>query len=326
MLRAKRALITGIAGQDGSYLSELLLKQGYDVAGVELKTSPTLTSPNLSNLNDKVQLYAGDVCDEDFVQAVLKSWKPNEIYHLAAKTIVSYDPDAERDTLLQNITGTHLLLSASKEHMPESRFFFAATSEIFGAPTTHPQEIEMPFLPRSIYGISKLSSVHLVRYYRNQHNYFAATGVLYNHESPRRGPHFVTQKIATAAARIKLGLQADVVLGNLDAKRDWGHANDFVRGFWLQLQQKEPSELIFSTGTTHTVRDFTERAFRRVGLDYNNYVVVSKEFFRRLEPVPLVGDNSATKKLLGWTLAHSFDEIVNEMVDAAMARSLSELK
>lgn len=321
----KRALITGIAGQDGSYLAELLLSRGYHVVGVDLNETTVLASVFKEETRQKVDLRFGDVGDLHFVEAVIKEWRPDEIYHLAARTLVSYRLEDEASTLKDNLSGTHNILIKTKELVPKSRFFFAASSEIFGAPDTQPQNLNTPFAPRSVYGVSKLSCFHLVKYYRNYHALHASNGILYNHESPRRGANFVTQKIATGAARIKLGQQTDVVLGNLDSKRDWGHAVDFVEGIWRQIQQESPSDLIFSTGNLHTVREFAERAFYRVGLDYKKYIRISDEFFRPVENVSLVGDNTQAKEVLEWSPSYCFEDIVFEMVDEALKRCSMEM-
>lgn len=312
MSKLRTALITGIAGQDGSYLAEFLLEKGYRVVGINLPVNA------LSNFSENQTLYIGDVLDLAFIKKIFKDEQPDEIYHLAAASFVDYSPSAESDILDKNITGTHNLLVATREILPSAKFFFAGTAEMFGQPPHQPQNLNTPFLPRSVYGISKVCGHNLVRYYRSQFGLFAVTGILYNHESPRRGPNFVTQKIARAAAAIKLGKQDNLVLGNLDARRDWGHAKDYVRGFWQQLQYSESRDFIFATGKTHSVREFVAKAFAYVDLDYEKYVSVSGEFYRPLDKIELVGDSQETKDLLGWQTIHSIDDIVSEMMEHQM--------
>lgn len=310
------ALITGIAGQDGSYLAELLLDRGYRVVGINLPIdSATEMFTNIRNFINNIELYIGDIQDATFVRNILESTNPCEIYHLAASSFVDYSPMSESSILAQNITGTHNLLAAFREFAPSAKFFFAGTAEMFGQPPHEPQSLDTPFLPRSIYGISKVCGHNLVNYYRKQFGLFAVTGILYNHESPRRGANFVTQKIAKAAAAIKFGVESELLLGNLEARRDWGHAKDYVLGFWQQLQNTESRDFIFATGHLHTVREFVEKAFSYVGLNYKNYVKVSQEFYRPIEEVNLVGDAHATKEILGWQAQRSLDDIVSEMVE-----------
>jgi GDPmannose 4,6-dehydratase len=323
MTASKKALITGIAGQDGSYLAELLLKNGYRVCGIEHPTLQQASLPNLVKCIAQLELFFVDIEDAHKIDEVVSQCVPDEIYHLAAATFVSFDPASEQNTLRKNILGTSNLLSACKKHAPNSRFFYAGTSEMFGEVNHQPQTLATPFSPRSVYGIAKLAGHHLVKYYRDHHNLFAVTGILYNHESPRRGQQFVTQKIAHAAAAIKVGIQKDLALGNIDAARDWGHAQDFVNGMWLQLQFKEQRDFIFATGQTRTVRDFLECAFKYVDLNYQNHVYSSNEFFRPTEKVPLVGDPSDARVLLGWKEQHSFESMVKDMVDFQLKR-LSE--
>jgi GDPmannose 4,6-dehydratase len=310
------ALITGIAGQDGSYLAELLLSKGYRVVGINLPSSPAEPFfSNIAGISDKLELHTGDILDVPFIRKVIEETEPNEIYHLAASSFVNYSPEVEREILSKNISGTHNLLSAFREFVPSARFFFAGTAEMFGQPIHQPQNTSTPFHPRSVYGISKVCGHNLVTYYRNQFGLFAVTGILYNHESPRRGPNFVTQKIAKAVAAIKFGKQGELVLGNLDARRDWGHAKDYVFGFWQQLQYSESRDFIFATGKTHTVREFVDKAFSYVGLNYQNYVRVSEEFYRPTEKIDLVGEVNETKEILGWQSEHSLDDIVIEMME-----------
>lgn len=316
-----RALITGIAGQDGSYLADLLLEKGYEVYGIERPQAEAAPFENLKSCGEQIRMFMGDIQDRSFVGDVFKKVSPTEVYHLAGITSVSFDLQAEAETLQNNILGTQCLLAATKERSPQAKFFYAGSSQMLVQPTPmanpdaeHSMGNEL-LAPRSVYGIAKLAGHHLVHFYRTHHKLNAATGILYNHESPRRGERFVTQKIARAAARIKRGLDHEVILGNLDTERDWGHAKDFVRGFWLQLQQDTLQDYVFCTGRAHTVRDFAERAFAVVGLDYRNYVKTSEEFIRPKEPDVTVGDANQTTQNLGWTPQISFDDLVLEMVE-----------
>lgn len=307
----KRALVTGIGGQDGSYLAELLLDKGYEVHGIEL---PDVPLPNLAGIESRIALHRGSLLQADWLQRVVQGAAPDECYHLAASSFVSYRFEDEAKILENNIGGTHNLLAALKQQAPRCRFFFASTSEMFGAVEQAPQCETTPFRPRSVYGISKVAGHQLVEYYRRQHGLFACTGILYNHESPRRGLNFVTRKITSTAAKIKLGLESKLVLGNLDAERDWGYAPDYVRAMWLMLQHAEPLDMVIATGQKHTVRDFVSQAFAQVALDYRDYVEVSQEYFREKEAVPLLGDAARARDVLGWKPSRPFADIVREMV------------
>ena len=309
----KKVLITGIGGQDGSYLAEFLLAKGYEVHGIDL---PEVLLPNLQQVAERIVLHCGSLLTADWVAAVVGSIQPDECYHLAASSFVSYRFSDEAKILENNIGGTHNLLAALKEHAPKSRFFFAGTSEMFGQVENSPQDETTPLRPRSIYGISKVAGHHLVEYYRAQHRYFACTGILYNHESPRRGPAFVTRKITSAAARISLGLESKLVLGDLEAERDWGYAPDYVKAMWLMLQREIPVDFILSSGALHTVREFVAAAFMAVGLDYREYVEISPEFLREKEKTPLCGNGERSREILGWTATKPFAAIVREMVNA----------
>ena len=312
------ALITGIAGQDGSYLAEFLLSQGYKVFGIELPELKNRELRNLSACFSNINIFYGNVQDVQFVEDVFEKTQVDEVYHLAGATFVSYEPSAERETLLSNLLGTQTLLATAKKKTPNCKFFFAGSAEMFGDPNHAPQTLNTQFMPRSVYGIAKLSSHHLVRYYRKHHGLYASTGILYNHESPRRGAQFVTQKIARAAARIKLGLQTELLLGNLNAQRDWGHAADFVRGYWRQLQLDAPTDLIFSTNTLTSVREIVKFAFECVNLNYEQFTSVDPELFRPTEEIPLVGDYSQTEALLNWRPSKSAKDIMSEMVTAEL--------
>jgi len=308
----KKALITGIGGQDGSYLAELLLSKGYEVHGIELHEIPL---PNLAPIEKQIVVHRGSLLSHGWLTSIISNLRPDECYHLAASSFVSYRFDDESLTLENNIVGTHNLLATLKEHAPQSRFFFAGTSEMFGNVDNSPQDENTPLKPRSIYGISKVAGHNLVQYYRQQHGYYACTGILYNHESRRRGLAFVTRKITSTAAKIKLGLADKLVLGNLDAERDWGYAPDYVQAMWLMLQSTTPCDYVLSSGALHTVRDFVAAAFSAVGLDYRPYVEVSPEFYREKELVPLCGDARKISVELGWQSSRTLQEMVAEMVD-----------
>lgn len=316
---AKRALITGITGQDGSYLAELLLEKGYEVHGMVRRVAleaPSHRLFRLSPIADRITLHAGSLESYASMFALVEKLKPDECYHLAAQSFVSYSFEDAFSTLDTNIDGTLYLLSAVKERSPQTRFYFAATSEMFGMAEESPQNERTPFHPRSPYGISKVAAFHLVRNYREAYGIFACDGVLFNHESPRRGFEFVTRKISTAVARIKAGKQKELQLGNLDARRDWGFAGDYVRAMWLMLQQDEPDDFVIATNETHSVREFAELAFSRVGLNYQDHVKVDERFYRPAEVALLQGDYGRAKKKLGWEPNVRFHELVHMMVDA----------
>lgn len=312
----KRALVTGIGGQDGSYLAELLLEKGYEVHGIDL---PEVPLPHLALIADRIVLHRGSLLDNQWVQRLVDAAPPDECYHLAASSFVSYRFEDEAKILENNIVGTHGLLAALKEHAPTCRFFFAGTSEMFGTVQESPQDESTPLRPRSVYGISKVTGHQLVEYYREQHGLFACTGILYNHESPRRGSAFVTRKITSTAARISLGLESKLVLGNLEAERDWGYAPDYVEAMWQMLQAASPCDYVLSSGDLHTVRDFVSAAFDAVGLDYRDFVQTSTEFYREKERIPLCGDARRIETALGWRASKRFYQIVREMVTADLA-------
>lgn len=313
----KKALITGITGQDGSYLAELLLSKGYRVYGIVRRVSFEDESNRLSRINhllDDVILLPGTLESYPSIFQAIKKASPDEVYHLAAQSYVSYSFDDEFSTLNTNINGTHHLLAACKDLAPECRFYFAGTSEMFGEPEGYPQNENTPFNPRSAYGISKVAGYHLSKNYREKYGLFACSGILYNHESPRRGFEFVTRKITSTAAKIKLGLAKKLELGNLDAKRDWGHAREYVDVVWRMLQQNEPDDYVVATGKLHSVRDFCREAFEYLGLNYENWVVVNNKFFR-MEECTLLGDNKKAESKLNWQPKISFKELVHEMVE-----------
>jgi len=317
----KRALITGISGQDGSYLSELLLEKGYEVHGIVRRAAiedPEHRMSRIKHLLPRLQIHAGSVESFASIFNVVKSVGPDECYHLAGQSYVAYSFEDEFSTLMTNINGTHHILSALKQAVPTCRFYFAASSEMFGnAPP--PQNENTPFRPRSSYGISKLTGFHLVRNYREAYGMFAVNGILFNHESPRRGFEFVTRKITSHAARIKKGLARELRLGNLEAKRDWGHAKDYVRAMWLMLQADVPDDYVVGTGESHSVREFAQIAFQQVGYDYRDLVVPDPAYFRPAEIYDLVADPSKVREKLGWRNQYQFLELVQEMVESDLS-------
>jgi len=314
------ALITGITGQDGSYLAELLLEKGYRVHGLVRRTALEAPEQRLSRLRhilDRIELHPASLESFASLFKLMNSVRPDECYHLAASSFVSYSFEDEFATLNTNVSSTHYLLSAIHDCAPQCRFYFAGTSEMFGAARETPQHEQSAFVPRSIYGISKVAGFDLTRNYRERYGMHASSGILYNHESPRRGAEFVSQKIATGAARIKAGLVSELRLGNMDARRDWGHAADYVRAMWLMLQREQPSDFVIATGETRTVGEFCQKAFAHVGLDWTKHVVTDERFFRGSETHDLRGDATRAHQELGWTRKYDFDGLVKEMADAA---------
>ena len=315
----KRALITGITGQDGSYLAELLLDKGYEVHGIVRRVAiedPEHRLWRLLPFKDRLHLHAASLESLPSIYRVFQTVKPDECYHLAAQSFVAYSFEDEFSTLNANINGTHHVLAALRDCAPNCRFYFAASSEMFGKVAKTPQTESTPFYPRSAYGISKVAGFHLTRNYREAYDIKAASGILYNHESPRRGFEFVTRKVTSHAARIKLGLAKDVKLGNLEARRDWGHAREYVRAMWLMLQQDEPDDYVVATGEQHTVREFAETAFSHLGLDYRNHVGLDPQLLRPADVETLLGDATKAKQKLGWFCQVTFKELVHEMVEA----------
>lgn len=319
----KRALITGITGQDGSYLAELLLEKGYEVHGIVRRVAiedPEHRLWRILHLKDQVQLHAASLESLPSIYRVFQAVKPDECYHLGAQSFVTYSFEDEFSTLNANINGTHHMLAALRDCAPACRFYFAASSEMFGKVAQMPQNELTPFHPRSAYGISKVAGFHLTRNYRDAYGIKAACGILYNHESPRRGFEFVTRKVTSHAAQIKLGLAKEVRLGNLEARRDWGHARDYVRAMWLMLQQDEPQDYVIATGEQHAVRDFADAAFRYLGLDYREYVVVDPRLLRPADVDTLLGDATKAKQQLGWSPQVGFTELVRDMVEGDLGR------
>lgn len=317
----KKALITGITGQDGSYLSELLLSKGYEVHGIVRRIAledPEHHMQRLKNCIDHIKVHAASMESFASIYDIVDNVQPDECYHLAAQSYVSYSFDDEFSTINTNINGSHYILSAIKRKAPQCHFYFAASSEMFGKVKESPQNENTPFHPRSPYGVSKVAGFDLTRNYREAHGLMAMSGILFNHESPRRGFEFVTRKITSHAAKIKLGLENKIRLGNIDALRDWGHARDYVKAMWLMLQQDEPSDYVIATGNNHSVKEFLDLAFSCVDLDYEKYIVVDEAFIRPAEVITLCGDASKAKKELGWQHEISFEQLVQEMVENDM--------
>ena len=315
----KRALITGITGQDGSYLAELLLDKGYEVHGMVRRVALEDPEHRLSRLLpvlDRLRLHAASLESYASIHTLVEKVQPEECYHLAAQSFVSYSFDDEFSTLNANINGTHFLLAAVKNLVPRCRFYFAGSSEMFGHAAQVPQTETTPFHPRSSYGISKVAGFHLTRNYREAYKIHASNGILFNHESPRRGYEFVTRKIAAGVARTVAGRAAEVRLGNLEALRDWGHAREYVQAIWMMLQQEEPDDYVVATGENHSVREFADLAFGFVGLDYRKYVVPDPDLYRPAEVNVLLGDASKARRVLGWRHSIGFRELVREMVEA----------
>jgi GDPmannose 4,6-dehydratase len=318
----KKALITGITGQDGSYLSEFLLSKGYEVHGIVRRVAiedPTHRMWRLRDCIDQITLHSASLESYASIFKVVERVKPDECYHLAAQSFVSYSFEDEFSTIDTNINGTHFILSALKQKAPECHFYFAASSEMFGKVKETPQTENTPFHPRSPYGISKVAGFDLTRNYREAHSMSALSGILFNHESPRRGFEFVTRKISSHAARIKLGFESKIKLGNIEARRDWGHAKDFVRAMWLMLQQNKPQDYVIATGESHSVKEFLETAFSYLGLNYEDHLEIDEKFYRPSEVVILTGDATKARKELGWEPEVSFEDLVKEMVDFDIA-------
>ena len=315
----KTALITGITGQDGSYLAELLLTKGYHVVGV-VRRSSTTPYERIAHLVDKIELVSADLLDQTSLTDVVEATKPAEIYNLAAQSFVQ--TSWQQPVLTGEFTalGVTRMLEALRKAAPGARFYQASSSEQFGKVVETPQRESTPFYPRSPYGVAKVYAHWITVNYRESFDLFAVSGILFNHESPRRGLEFVTRKISDAVARIKTGLQKELRLGNIDARRDWGFAGDYVDAMWRMLQQDEPDDYVIGTGETWAVRDFCQAAFEVVGLDYRDYVVHDAKFVRPAEVDLLVADPSKAKAQLGWTPSVSFSQLVQMMVESDLAR------
>lgn len=318
-----KALITGITGQDGSYLAELLLSKGYEVHGIVRRVAledPEHRLWRIRHVLDKIIIHPASMESYASLFSVIEKVKPDECYHLAAQSFVHYSFGDEFSTFHTNVDGTLHLLSAIKEKAPKCKFYFAGSSEMFGLVKEIPQNENTPFHPRSPYGISKAAGFYISQNYREAYNIFCCNGILFNHESPRRGFEFVTRKISDGVAKIKLGRAKELKLGNLEAKRDWGFAGDFVEAMWLMLQQDKPDDYVISTGKTHSVAEFAELAFNIVGLNWKDHVVVDKIYFRPAEVNLLQGDFSRAKKKIGWQPKIDFRGLVEMMVNCDLAR------
>jgi GDPmannose 4,6-dehydratase len=314
---SKRALITGITGQDGSYLAELLLAKGYEVHGIVRRVAledPENRLSRLETVRSQVTLHAASLESYASLHQVVEKVMPDECYHLAAQSFVSYSFDDEFSTIQTNINGTHSLLAVLKNLAPQCRFYFAGSSEMFGKAEEVPQTERTRFHPRSTYGISKVAGFDLTRNYREAYHMHATSGILFNHESPRRGFEFVTRKITAGVARIVAGKSKELRLGNLEARRDWGHAREYVEAIWVMLQQPEPDDFVIATGETYSVLDFVELAFGYVGLDYQKYVVIDPDMYRPSEVNILLGDASKARHVLGWSHKTGLKELIREML------------
>ncbi len=316
---ARRALITGITGQDGSYLAEHLLTLGYEVHGLVRRVAledPRGRLHRIAHVLDRLVLHPATLESYPSIFNIVSKVAFDECYHLAAQSFVAESFNDGFSTMNTNINGTHYVLAALYEQRRDCKFCFAGSSEMFGKVRETPQTEMTPFHPRSPYGISKVAGFDLTRNYREAYGMFCCNGILFNHESPRRGYEFVSRKITSAVARIKLGIEGELAMGNLDAKRDWGHAEDYVKAMHLMLQQPEADDYVVSMGETHTVREFCELAFAEVGLDYQRYVRVDERFYRPAEVHALLGDSSKARRQLDWQPTYSFSDMVKQMVRA----------
>lgn len=317
-LKKKKALITGVTGQDGSYLSEFLLEQGYEVIGMVRRTS-TVNFQRIQHIQDRLTLVQGDLLDQSSLVDIIREYRPREVYNLAAQSFV---PTSWKQPVLTGeftALGVTRVLEAIRMLDPTIRFYQASSSEIFGKVREVPQNEKTPLYPRSPYGVAKVYGHWITVNYRESYGIFACSGILFNHESPRRGLEFVTRKVTYGAAKIKLGLAKELCLGNLDAQRDWGFAGDYVKAMWLMLQQNQPDDYVVATGKTHSVRDLCAEAFSYLGLNWQDYVVVDPALIRPAEIDQLVGDASKARRVLGWQPSISFEELIRMMVDADLA-------
>ena len=322
-MKQKRALVTGITGQDGSYLAEFLLSKDYEVLGM-VRRSSTINFERIKHIQDEITIVSGDLLDQASLIDIIERYRPVEVYNLAAQSFVQ--TSWTQPVFTGEVTGLGVtrLLDAIRLVDPDIRFYQASSSEMFGKVREVPQNELTPFYPRSPYGVAKVYGHWITVNYRESYNLFAVSGICFNHESPRRGHEFVTRKIARAAAQIKSGLQDELRLGNLDAQRDWGYTPDYVRGMWMMLQQEEPEDFILSTGVTHTVDEFARIAFEIVGLDFRNYTVQDPRFMRPAEVDLLVGDPGKAQSKLGWHATTSFQDLVRIMVEAELENTDKE--
>jgi len=322
-----KALITGITGQDGSYLAEFLLKKNYSVHGIVRRVAIEDQDHRLwriKHLLNKITLHSASLESYASLVKIISKLKPTELYHLGAQSFVAYSFQDEFSTINSNINGTHYILSALKDFSIKTKLYFAGSSEMFGKVQRIPQNEKTRFYPRSSYGISKCTGFDLIRNYREAYDIFACTGILFNHESPRRGFEFVTRKITSAVAKIKLGKQKYLELGNLKAKRDWGHAKDYVVAMWKMLQQKKPDDFVIGTGKVHSVEEFLKISFDYAGLNYKKYVRINKKFYRPAEVDYLIADYSKAQKKLKWKPQIKFKELVTEMTESDLKTFKSE--
>jgi len=317
MSKIKRAFITGITGQDGSYLAELLLKKGYMVFGLERRSSQR-NRKNIEHILDKIELISGDLLDEASLVHALKRIKPDEVYNLASQSFVPESWTQPVYTGEVTGLGTVRLLEAIRQVNPKIKFYQASSSEMFGKVETNQQNESTRLYPRSPYGVAKLFAHWITINYRESYNMFAVSGILFNHESPRRGLEFVTRKITNTAVKIKLGMAKELLLGNLDAKRDWGFASDYVEAMWLMIQQKQPKDYVVGTGEVHSIKEFASETFGHLGLDWKKYVKVDKKFFRPADVNLLCADSKLIRKELAWAPKTTFKELVKIMVDYDM--------
>lgn len=320
---SKKAIITGITGQDGSYLAELLLEKGYEVHGIVRRVAmedPLHRMWRVNHIKDRIVFHAASMESYPSLYKVLAEVKPDEIYHLAAQSFVSYSFEDEFSTLNTNINGTHFMLSSYRDACPQARFYFAGSSEMFGKVEETPQTESTRFHPRSAYGISKCTGFELTRNYREAYDLFAVTGILFNHESPRRGFEFVTRKISSAVSLVASGRLEKLKLGNLEAMRDWGHAKGYVEAMWKMLQVDAPADIVVATGESHSVREFCQIAFKYVDLNYLDYVETDPLFYRPAEVELLVGDASKARQTLDWHYDLTFERLVREMVQSDLER------
>jgi len=317
--KQKTALITGITGQDGSYLAEFLLDKGYKVCGLMRRSSSDNTT-RIEHILSKISIYYGDLSDANSIASVVKEVQPDELYHLGAQSFVKSSFDTPEYTGDITGLGTTRVLEAIRRYSPKTRFYNAASSEMFGKVVETPQNESTPFYPRSPYGVAKLYAYWMTKNYRESYGLFACSGIMFNHTSPRRGSEFVTKKVVETVAKIKNGEQKELFLGNLDSKRDWGFAGDYVRAMWLMLQQDVSDDYVVSSGETHSIRELCEVAFSRVGLNWQDYVRVDPKFFRPAEVELLIGDSTKAKTVLGWKPTVDFKGLVNMMVDEEMVK------
>ena len=321
----KKALITGITGQDGSYLAELLLEQDYDVVGV-VRRSSTVTDERIDHIKDRIELVSGDLLDEGSLRQTLGEHRPQEVYNLGAQSFVQASWGQPVLTGETTALGVTRLLDAIRAIDPEIRFYQASSSEMFGKVQAVPQDEDTPFYPRSPYGVAKVYGHWITVNYRESYGMHASSGILFNHESPRRGLEFVTRKVTNGVARIKLGLDTQLSLGNLDAQRDWGYAADYVRAMWLMLQQDTPDDYVVATGETHEVRELCEIAFAVAGLNYEDHVILDERFLRPAEVDLLVGDPHKAESVLGWKREVEFSRLVEMMVESDLEALTRQLR